>query len=372
MNRELMRSGKERRRKPERRTLFLPLGGSSEIGMNFNLYGSAHDRKWIVVDLGITFADRPRRASRSILPDRRFIEERRDDLSGIVLTHAHEDHIGAVALAVAAAARRRSSARLHRLRAAREAARKPTSLDGRDDRIVAPGGTSSRAVQLELIACHPLDPRAATALAIRTPLGNILHTGDWKLDPEPLLGGRTDSRRASRHSATRACWRMVCDCTNVFVDGHLGLRGRGARQPDPADRPPAGAGGVDLLRLQHRAAGQRHARPREATGRERLRRRPLDAPHVGGGAGGRAMLDDMPRSIDEREADSLPRHKVLYLCTGSQGEPRAALPRIADGQHPRVRLERWRHGDLLVEDHPRQRARPVQSAEHAGRTRVSR
>src|SRR6201996_8839481 len=202
--------------------VFLPLGGSNEIGINFNLYGfgPAHDRKWIVVDLGVTFGDLTTPGVEVILPDPAFIEEYADDILGIVLTHAHEDHIGAVG---------------HlwpRLRAPlyatpftayllRDKLREAGILDEVDlTEIPLSGRFKIGPFELELITLTHSIPEP-NGVAIRTPLGTILHTGDWKIDPDPLTGPVTDVE-AIRRLGDEGVLAMVCDSTNVFVDGEAG------------------------------------------------------------------------------------------------------------------------------------------------------
>src|SRR3954467_8469630 len=202
--------------------IFLPLGGSNEIGMNFNLYGfgPAHDRQWVVVDLGVTFGDQTTPGVEIILPDPTYIEAYADRILGIVLTHAHEDHIGAVAWL------------WPRLKAPiyatpftafvlREKLREADLLDQVPITEVALGGKIELGpFSLELITLTHSIPEP-NGLAIKTPLGTILHTGDWKIDPDPLLGGPTDVA-AIRKLGDEGVLAMVCDSTNVFVDGRAG------------------------------------------------------------------------------------------------------------------------------------------------------
>src|SRR5580765_8320130 len=202
--------------------VFLPLGGSNEIGMNFNLYGFGppHDRKWIVVDLGVTFGDQTTPGVEVILPDPTFMEENADRLLGIVLTHAHEDHIGAVAWLWP-----RFKAPIYATPFTafilREKLREAGLLDEAQITIVPLGGKISLGpFSLELITLTHSIPEP-NGLAIRTPLGTILHTGDWKIDPDPLLGAVTD-QDAIQKLGDEGVLAMVCDSTNVFVDGHAG------------------------------------------------------------------------------------------------------------------------------------------------------
>ena len=316
--------------------VFLPLGGSNEIGMNFNLdgYGPAHDRRWIVVDLGITFGDQTTPGVEIILPDPQFIEEHADRILGIVLTHAHEDHIGAVAWL------------WPRLKAPvyatpftafilREKLREAGLLDEVDITEVPLGGSISLGpFELELITLTHSIPEP-NGLAIRTPLGTILHTGDWKIDPDPLLGAVTDSD-AIKRLGDEGVLAMVCDSTNVFVDGHAGSEAevRAALTPLIASMKgkvatacfASNVARMDSICRAAEAAGRRVC----LVGRS-MHRMSAAAKSVG-------LMVGLQPFLDDTEARHLPPNKVLYLCTGSQGEARAALSRIADGAHPMVSL----------------------------------
>ncbi|OYW28081.1 MAG: MBL fold metallo-hydrolase [Caulobacter sp. 12-67-6] len=202
--------------------VFLPLGGSNEIGMNFNLYGfgPAHARKWIVVDLGVTFGDQTTPGVEIILPDPEYIEAYADDILGIVLTHAHEDHLGAVhwlwpRLKAPVYATPFTAFLL------REKLRDARLLDEVSITEVPLGGKFSIGpFDLEMITLTHSIPEP-NGLAIKTPLGTILHTGDWKIDPEPQLGEATDID-AIRKLGDEGILAMVCDSTNAMVEGHSG------------------------------------------------------------------------------------------------------------------------------------------------------
>jgi ribonuclease J len=316
--------------------VFLPLGGSNEIGMNFNLYGFGppHDRRWIVVDLGVTFGDQTTPGVEIILPDPQFIEDYADRILGIVLTHAHEDHIGAVAWL------------WPRLKAPvyatpftafilREKLREADLLDEVEITEVPLGGAIDLGpFHLELITLTHSIPEP-NGLAIKTPLGTVLHTGDWKIDPDPLLGGPTDVARI-RELGDEGVLAMVCDSTNVFVDGRAGSEAEVRETLMPLIMGLKGKVAVacfasnvarmDSVCRAGEAAGRRIA----LVGRS-MRRMAAAAKSVG-------LMEDLKPFLDEQEAAAFPPDKVLYLCTGSQGEPRAALSRIADGTHPHVKL----------------------------------
>src|SRR4029077_10906232 len=198
--------------------LFLALGGAGEIGMNLNLYG--HAGKWLMVDLGIAFGDDSMPGVEVIMPDPAFIEERREDLVGIVLTHAHEDHLGAVADLWP-----RLKAPVYATPFAGAVLRRQLIQAGLVDdvpvtEIPLRGKLRLAPFDLEMITMtHSiLEPNA---LAVRTKLGTIFHTGDWKIDAEPLLGELTDEAMLKR-IGDEGVLAMVCDSTNVFVEGEAG------------------------------------------------------------------------------------------------------------------------------------------------------
>ncbi|WP_397399718.1 ribonuclease J [Phenylobacterium sp.] len=316
--------------------VFLPLGGSNEIGMNFNLYGFGppDDRRWIVVDLGVTFGDQTTPGVEVILPDPEFMEQNADRLLGIVLTHAHEDHIGAVAHLWP-----RFKAPIYATPFTafilREKLREADLLDEAEITIVPLGGTIELGpFQLELITLTHSIPEP-NGLAIRTPLGTILHTGDWKIDPDPLLGGPTDID-AIRKLGDEGVLAMVCDSTNVFVDGHAGSEADVRKTLIPLIGSLKGRVAVACF-ASNVARMDSVIRAAEANGRRvclvgrSMHRMAAAAKSVG-------LMTDIKPFIEDSEAKRLPAEGVLYLCTGSQGEPRAALSRIAEGTHPHVKL----------------------------------
>ena len=323
--------------------VFLPLGGSNEIGMNFNLYGfgPAHDRKWIVVDLGITFGDQTTPGVEVILPDPTFMEENAHRLLGIVLTHAHEDHIGAVAWLWP-----RFKAPIYATPFTafilREKLREAGLLDEAEITVVPLSGKISLGpFELELITLTHSIPEP-NGLAIRTPLGTILHTGDWKIDPDPLLGGVTDSD-AIQKLGDEGILAMVCDSTNVFVDGHAGSEADVRKALIPLIASLKGKVAVACF-ASNVARMDSIARAAEANGRRvvlagrSMHRMSAAAKSVG-------LMQGLQPFLDDHEAKKFPADKVLYLCTGSQGEGRAALSRIADGTHPHVSLS---GGDSVI------------------------
>ena len=235
--------------------LFLALGGAGEIGMNLNLYG--HAGKWLMVDLGIGFGDDSMPGVDVIMPDPAFIEERRDSLIGIVLTHAHEDHLGAVADLWP-----RLKAPVYATPFAASVLRRKLVEAGLVDTVpvteIPLGGKFSLPpFELELITMtHSiLEPNA---LAIRTKLGTVFHTGDWKIDPEPLLGEVTDEAML-RRIGDEGALAMVCDSTNVFVDGEAGSEATVRANLEKLVKAGQRPGRHHLLRLQPGAGRERGA-----------------------------------------------------------------------------------------------------------------
>ena len=322
--------------RPDDELVFLPLGGSNEIGMNFNLYGYGppEDRKWIVVDLGVTFGDQTTPGVEIILPDPEFIEAYADDILGIVLTHAHEDHIGAVAWLWP-----RLKAPLYATPFTafllREKLREADLLDeAHITEVPLNGEFTLGPFELKLITLTHSIPEP-NAVAITTPLGVVLHTGDWKLDPDPLTGQPTDEG-AIRALGEAGVLAMVCDSTNVFVDGEAGSEADvretlSALIASLKGRVAAACFASNVARMETiihaaEAAGRRVC----LVGRSMIR--------MAAAAKSVGLLDGIRPFMTEAQVGDLPANQVLYLCTGSQGEPRAALSRIADGTHPHVRL----------------------------------
>lgn len=323
--------------------VFLPLGGCGEIGMNLNLfgYGPPDDHEWMMADLGVTFADLTAPGIDLILPDPAFIAERSERLKGIVFTHAHEDHIGA-----AAALWPYLQCPMYATPFTAELVRAKLVEAGVADEAplhVLPVGSKVRLgpFDVELVRMTHSIPESH-ALAIRTPLGIHLHSGDWKLDHDPVIGETADEARL-KALGDEGVMSMTCDSTNVFVPGEAGseaavrdslielfgeLEGRIA--------VTAFASNVARVDSVVRAA-KTHDRHVVLVGRAMHR--------IVAAARACGMLQDLPSLTAEEDAGFLPRESVLYLCTGSQGEPRAALARITDGSHPHVSLE---EGDTVV------------------------
>ncbi|HKV14390.1 MAG TPA: ribonuclease J [Reyranella sp.] len=319
--------------------LFLALGGAGEIGMNLNLYG--HAGKWLMVDLGIAFGDDTMPGIDVVMPDPAFIEERRNDLAGIVLTHAHEDHLGAVADLWP-----RLEAPVYATPFAASVLRRKLTEAGLRDAVpiteVALGAKFTVApFELEMITMTHSIPEP-NALAIRTRLGTVFHTGDWKIDPEPLLGERTDEATLKRLGEEGAL-AMVCDSTNVFVEGEAGSEATVRANLEKLVKTRKCRVAVTCF-ASNVARVESIAKAAVAAGRHpvlagRAVQRMVEAAQECG------YLVDFPECVAERDAGYLPRDKVLYICTGSQGEPRASMAKIAGGEHRDVVLEA---GDTAV------------------------
>lgn len=318
---------------------FLPLGGAGEIGMNMNLYG--HAGKWLLVDVGVTFGDDTMPMIDVVMADPTWIEERRDQLAGIVITHGHEDHVGAVhylwprlrcpvyASPFAAAILK---GKLHEVGLHHQV---PVH-------VVVPGQRFDVGpFSLEMIALTHSIPEP-NALAIRTPAGTVLHTGDWKFDPDPLISGPADTA-SLRQLGNDGVLALVGDSTNVFTTGHSGseaeVRANLIALLSRYDRRIAvSCFATNVARLESVAlAAEANGRSVSLVGRS-LWRIEKAARELG-------YLKDIAPFLNERDALHLPADKVVFLCTGSQGEPRAALARIAAGDHPAVKLGA---GDVVI------------------------
>lgn len=323
----------------QNRLVFVPLGGVGEIGMNVYLYGL--DDHWLMVDLGITFPDERLPGAEIVLPDIRFAEELGSKLQGLVITHAHEDHIGAVPylwpkIKVPVWCSDFTAAVLRQKLL-------ETGLERQVPvRRMAPGTTFEVGPFTCRFAHVTHSIPEAQALVIDTRFGRILHTGDWKLDPEPLIGAKTDTK-ALELAGKDGVLALVCDSTNALSPGTSGSEAEvrdslTALVRSQPHRVVLTSFSSNIARLETAMLAAREA-GRELFVVGRSMRRMLDAARECG------YLKEAPPVRDEREAEALPRERVLYLCTGSQGEPRSALVRVAAGQHPRVRLDA---GDTVI------------------------
>ena len=328
---------------------FLALGGSGEIGMNFNLYGCRGS--WIMVDLGVTFADDTLPGIELVLPDPAFIEAERENLLGIILTHAHEDHIGAVG-----ALWPRLQCPVYATPFTAEILKSKLYEAGILDEvplhIVPMGGRVTLGpFDAEFVALTHSIPEP-NALRIKTPFGTVMHTGDWKLDPDPLIGEPVDAEALTRigEEGVRA---IVCNSTNVFYPGHSGSEAEIEASLEAIDRAAQGPGRGDDLRVQRRAdqyglQGRGQARPACRAGR------PVDAAGGRGGAGDRPSRSDVPADVAGRRRVAAARQGALSL----HRQPGRAARRHEPHCHrriPRRGAGRGRYGDLFVQDHSGQR-----------------
>src|SRR5262245_10127841 len=323
--------------------VFAPLGGAGEIGMNLSLYGLGDERRrrWIAVDLGVAFAGDDLPGVDLILPDIRYLVEERRNILGLVLTHAHEDHFGALIdlwprLELPVYATPFTAALLEAKRqGGPNAPEIPVT-------IVPLGGRFTLGpFDVELVSMAHSIPES-NGLIIRTPRGTVLHTGDWKIDPTPLIGPPTDAAKL-RALGDEGCMALIGDSTNAVREG---------RSPSEADVAKSlaeiikGARGRVAVTTFASNVGRIRAVAEAAMAAER------EVVRVG-----RAMeritqvaretgyLEGIPEFRSTDVYGYLPPEKVLALCTGSQGEARAALSRIAENQHPDVTLAR---GDLVI------------------------
>ena len=312
---------------------FLPLGGTGEIGMNLNAYRC--DGRWLLIDCGIGFGGNETPEAEILLPDPTFIADRAETIVGLVITHAHEDHLGAVAhlwprlrcpvyvSPFAAAILRRKLGE--------------AGLGGSLKPKVMPLGASLElgSFRLQFLRVAHSTPEAQ-AVAIRTPYGNILHTGDWKLDPEPLVGLPTDEE-AFAAFGREGVLAMVCDSTNAMVDGRSGSEAdvrRGLR--DVVGSIRSGRIAVtcfasNVARVESAALAALAADRSPCLVGRSLRNLDVAARETG-------YLRQIPEFVPEADAGSIPDENLLILVTGSQGEARSALARIAADTHPNVTL----------------------------------
>jgi ribonuclease J len=323
---------------PENELLFLALGGSGEIGMNVNLYGT--QGKWLMVDCGITFGDANYPGIDVILPDLQFIEERIDDLIGIVLTHGHEDHIGALPYFAADL-----GVPLYATPFTAGLIRGKLEEEGIEDKvelnIVEEEGPF--AIGPFTITYTPLAHSIpeGNAVLIETPYGKVFHTGDWKLDDSPALGGASTAAELTA-IGDKGVLALVCDSTNVFNPEASGSEGAVREGLDEVIG--AAKGRVLVTTFASNAARlQTLGEVARDTGRELcVAGRSLD--RIIRVAKATGYLRDFPDTVDFETAMSLPPNQVLIVATGGQGEPRAALNRIAEGNH----VLKVHEGDTVV------------------------
>ena len=318
---------------------FVPLGGAGEIGMNLNVYGYQGD--WLIIDCGVTFGDDLQPGLEVVMPEPGFIVERRDRLLGIVATHAHEDHIGAIPYLW-----RQLRCPIWATPFTASFLRAKLAETGFADQVkinVVPlsGRFTIGPFDLELITLTHSIPEP-NAVALRTPVGTVLHTGDWKFDPDPLIGPTADEAALKRLGA-EGVLALIGDSTNALRPGTSGSEAELRRslidligRYDARVAVACFASNVARLETIARAAAA-HDREIALVGRSLWR--------IDKAARENGYLTDLPRFLTEDEAGYIPRDRIVMICTGSQGEPRAALSRIARDDHPHVVLET---GDVVI------------------------
>ncbi len=323
--------------------VFVPLGGVGEIGMNFALYGygPANNREWIVIDVGVTFPDPAHPGVDLILPDTRFIEDKLANLRGIVITHAHEDHYGALhdiwpKLKVPVWMTPFGAGLLEAKRQGEADAPKiPVTVYRAGEKFTV-GPFEIEAIPVAHSIPEPM------SLAITTPAGTVIHTGDWKIDPAPSIGPKTDEARF-RAYGDKGVLALVCDSTNALRDG---------------DSPSEQEVGASLKKLIEEAKGRvaistfssnvgrvvAIARAARDAGRQvlvlgRSLKRVIDVSSELG------YMDGLPEFIGEEDYGFIPRENLVIICTGSQGEPLAALAKLSRDEMKSVALTA---GDTVI------------------------
>jgi ribonuclease J len=323
---------------------FLPLGGTGEIGMNLNLYRCKTSRgdRWLAVDCGIGFGGAEHPEVDVMMPDPAFIADRRDALVGLVITHAHEDHLGAVAhlwpqlRCPVYASPFAANVLLRKLGEAGLTSQVQLH-------VIPPGGEIALdPFRIQFIRMAHSIPEAQ-ALAIDTPYGLLLHTGDWKLDPTPLLGPPSDEAALAALGG-RGVLAMICDSTNAMVEGHSGSELdvrrsltaliRGVRH----GRAAVTCFASNVARMESIAIAARDAGRSTALVGRSLRNMDASARACG-------YLKGLPPFLTEDDIDDVADDHICMIVTGSQGEQRSALSRIAQDSHPRVSLG---EGDTVI------------------------
>ena len=323
--------------------IFCPLGGSGEIGMNMNLfaYGNIENRKWIIVDIGVTFADDTIPGVDLIYPDPGFIVDKKNDLLGLVLTHAHEDHIGAIVHIWPKLLCNVYATPFTSVLIQEKFKEKKINIGNKLKVIELNGNVELGPFKIEFVTLtHSiLEPNG---LSIQTPSGTVLHTGDWKCDPYPLIG-ETINEKKLRQIGDNGVLAMICDSTNVFSPGRAGSE-LDVRK--------------SLLKIMERKK-KRIIVTSFASNVARMESIFYCAEKIGRKIAlvGRSMnriyraakqcgyLNNLIEPVDLREAKKISREKIVYLCTGSQGEPNGAMMRISNYIHPDVMIE---SGDTVI------------------------
>ena len=323
--------------------IFCPLGGSGEIGMNMNLfaYGKSDNQKWIIVDIGVTFADDSIPGIDLIYPDPGFIIDKKEDLLGIILTHAHEDHIGAIAHIWPKLKCKIYATPFTSVLITEKFKEKKIDITSYLKIVQLNSTINLEPFKIEFVTLtHSiLEPNG---LKIETPVGNILHTGDWKCDPDPLVGENINSKRL-KEIGKEGVITMICDSTNVFSAGRAGseldVRKNMLKVTERLNKRiiiTSFASNVARMETAFYCA-EKIGRQIALVGRS-MHRIYKAARQCG-------YLNNVIEPLDARDAKNISRDKIVYLCTGSQGEPMGAMTRISNYTHPDVFIEK---GDAVI------------------------
>ena len=318
--------------------LFCPLGGSGEIGMNMNLYayGTDENQKWIIVDIGVTFADDTIPGIDLIYPDPGFIIDKKEDLLGIILTHAHEDHIGAIAHIWPKLKCKIYATPFTSVLINEKFKEKKIDITNYLKIVELNSIINLDPFKIEFVTLtHSiLEPNG---LKIETPVGNILHTGDWKCDPDPLIGENINIKRL-KEIGKEGVITMICDSTNVFSPGRAGseldVRKNMLKVLERLNKRviiTSFASNVARMESAFYCA-EKVGRQIALVGRS-MHRIYKAAKQCG-------YLNNVIDPLDARDAKNISRDKIVYLCTGSQGEPMGAMTRISNYTHPDVFIEK--------------------------------
>ena len=322
---------------------FCPLGGSGEIGMNMNLYafGTEENKKWIIVDMGVSFADDSIPGIDVIYPDPGFIIDKKDDLLGIVLTHAHEDHIGSVAHIWPKLRCKIFATPFTSVLIKEKFKEKKIDISNHLEIVQLNGKLNLGPFEIEFVTLtHSiLEPNG---LSIKTPIGLVLHTGDWKIDPNPLIGSNIDEKKL-KSIGKEGVIAMICDSTNVFSQGRAGSESDVRESllniiSSKKKRIVVTSFASNVARMETIFyCAKKNKRSISLVGRS-MNRIYKAAKQCG-------YLKDVIEPIDPREAKKISRDKIIFLCTGSQGEPLGAMNRIINDTHPDVYIE---SGDCVI------------------------
>ena len=323
--------------------LFCPLGGSGEIGMNMNLYayGTDEDRKWIIVDLGITFADESVPGVDLIYPDAGFIIDKKDEVLGIVLTHAHEDHIGSITHIWPKLKCKIYATPFTAVLIQEKFKEKKIDISNYLKIVELNSQIELGPFKIDFVTLtHSiLEPNG---LSITTPEGVILHTGDWKVDPNPLIGNKVDEKKL-RSIGEKGVIAMICDSTNVFSPGRAGSE-KDVRESllriisNQKKRVLVTSFASNVARMESIFYIAKQTKRNISLVGRSMHRIYKAARQCG-------YLKDLLEPVDPRDASKISKDRIIFLCTGSQGEPMGALNRIANDIHPDVNIE---SGDTII------------------------